>query len=191
MRKTTVIDLTGNRYGRWTVVNRAGTHYHPKRKTATWNVVCDCGIAKVLRGTELTKKTGASKSCGCLQREIAREMGRKQTGINHGNWKGGRLVVKGYVRLAKSLVKQRYPNAVLDEKKHCRGMYEHIAAMSHHLQRALFPGETVHHKDGNKENNDISNLELRVGNHGPGQNIADVVCWAENVLSRYAPEKLR
>ena len=32
--------------------------------------------------------------------------------------------------------------------------------MENHLKRKLFPSEFVHHKDGNKLNNDLSNLEL-------------------------------
>ena len=30
---------------------------------------------------------------------------------------------------------------------------------------------TVHHIDGNRKNNDPSNLELRYGNHGKGANV--------------------
>jgi len=49
-------------------------------------------------------------------------------------------------------------------------MLEHRYVMQQKLGRPLlpFPQETVHHKDGNRANNDPSNLELRVGNHGIG-----------------------
>lgn len=36
----------------------------------------------------------------------------------------------------------------------------HRVIMSKHLGRELSPDEVVHHKDGNKLNNDVSNLEL-------------------------------
>lgn len=39
-------------------------------------------------------------------------------------------------------------------------VYEHRYVMSKHLGRWLETDEVVHHKDKNKTNNDISNLEL-------------------------------
>jgi hypothetical protein len=51
-------------------------------------------------------------------------------------------------------------------------MLKHRYVMQQHLGRALEEYEQVHHKDGDKENNDISNLEIRVGVHGKGQTMA-------------------
>lgn len=45
---------------------------------------------------------------------------------------------------------------------------EHRLAMAQHLGRPLHRWETVHHVDGNRTNNDISNLQLVNGNHGTG-----------------------
>ena len=38
------------------------------------------------------------------------------------------------------------------------GVHRHV--MEQHLDRKLFPGEVVHHIDGNRSNNNISNLKL-------------------------------
>lgn len=63
----------------------------------------------------------------------------------------------------------------------------HRAVMAKHLGRPLLPGETVHHKDGVRTNNNLANLELMVSFHPPGQRPADLLPWAREVLRRYGP----
>ena len=47
--------------------------------------------------------------------------------------------------------------------------YQHVLAMEKKLGRKLKAGEEVNHRDGNKSNNDISNLQLVVrGKSRPG-----------------------
>jgi hypothetical protein len=59
-----VVDLLGQRFGRWTVKASAGTD---DRGDAMWNCSCDCGTEKEVRGFMLSG--GESKSCGCAQIE--------------------------------------------------------------------------------------------------------------------------
>ena len=61
-----VIDETGNCYGRWTVVKRAKNN---KGGAAVWLCRCECGTERNVTGLNL--RSGHSKSCGCLHREIA------------------------------------------------------------------------------------------------------------------------
>lgn len=62
--KSVLIDETGNRYGRLTVVSRAD---NTKRGLARWNCVCDCGNKTVVIGNNL--RNGNTTSCGCRHNE--------------------------------------------------------------------------------------------------------------------------
>ena len=61
-------DLTGQRFGRLIVVKRAE---NTKSGDARWMCKCDCGNETIVKAKNL--KSGGTKSCGCLQKEIARE----------------------------------------------------------------------------------------------------------------------
>ena len=56
-------DLTGQRFGRLTVIERYGRIGHQR----TWLCKCDCGKEKVIRGPVLMR--GDALSCGCYARE--------------------------------------------------------------------------------------------------------------------------
>lgn len=58
------IDLTGQRFGRLVVIERAA---NGKYGDAMWLCQCDCGNKKVVRGGDLRR--GSAISCTCLQRE--------------------------------------------------------------------------------------------------------------------------
>ncbi|MGI6068917.1 MAG: AP2 domain-containing protein [Blautia sp.] len=62
------IDLTGQRFGRWTVISRAKDYISPNGyKSTQFLCECDCGNRTIVRGCNL--RNGKSKSCGCLQPE--------------------------------------------------------------------------------------------------------------------------
>lgn len=63
------IDITGQTFGRWTVIGKSGEKYR------YWWCRCECGKVKQLHSGSL--KNGHSLSCGCYQKEIISEIGKK------------------------------------------------------------------------------------------------------------------
>lgn len=58
-----VVDITGQRFGRLVVIERAGS----KNGKAYWLCKCDCGKTVTVNGQTL--RSGGVKSCGCLRKE--------------------------------------------------------------------------------------------------------------------------
>ena len=61
------IDLTGQKFGRLTVIERAPNNDTFTQPATLWRCKCDCGNEVVVRSYDLRK--GRTKSCGCYQRE--------------------------------------------------------------------------------------------------------------------------
>lgn len=66
-------DLTGKQFGRWTVIKRVENNKHGGTQ---WLCKCQCGKKKIVLGSSLLM--GTSKSCGCLQRELAKKKSKNK-----------------------------------------------------------------------------------------------------------------
>lgn len=64
------MDLTGKRFGRLTVIERAENYISPngKYKQTRWLCRCDCGQYKIVHATSLRR--GLTRSCGCYNEEV-------------------------------------------------------------------------------------------------------------------------
>lgn len=75
------IDLTGQKFGKLTVIERVN---NDKSGKAVWRCECECGNAVKVLGKSL--RTGNTQSCGCIQRKKAKA---RLTELNKTNKKHG------------------------------------------------------------------------------------------------------
>jgi hypothetical protein len=67
---TRLIDLTGGKFGRLTVIERAEKNINE----AAWRCVCSCGNETIVRGHALRR--GQTQSCGC---KVGEHMKRRRS----------------------------------------------------------------------------------------------------------------
>jgi hypothetical protein len=116
----------------------------------------ECEICREMFRTKKShfdRRKTCGKECDAKRRKTLYVGERNPNFGNRGEkcyaWKGGRRIHQGYVEL----LMHEHP---MSNKDGC--VREHRLIMSDHLGRLLEPHEDVHHIDGNKLNNDITNL---------------------------------
>ncbi len=63
-----LLDITGERFCRWTVLRYSHSEVNGSGKTAHWTCRCDCGAERTVNGSNLRR--GLTTSCGCRNREV-------------------------------------------------------------------------------------------------------------------------
>jgi len=92
----------------------------------------------------------------------------------------GNIDTQGY----KTITKRNHPNR-MDGKGRIR---EHVFVMSEYLGRPLMKGESIHHKNGDRLDNRIENLELWNKAQPAGQRVEDKIKFYIKFLSSYGYE---
>lgn len=77
------LELTGKRFTRLTVLSVG--HFDEKQRKLNWLCQCECGVTSFVHTNSLT--SGNTKSCGCLDREVAsaRLVGMHGNQVRHGH----------------------------------------------------------------------------------------------------------
>lgn len=105
---------------------------------------------------------------------------KDQSGSKNNQWKGGRHITgEGYV----GILTNEFPTMVNKQGY----IPEHRFVMAQYMERPLYDWETVHHIDGNKQNNELENLQLRIGKHGKHEAYICMDCGS----TRIEPTKLK
>ncbi len=153
----------GDRFGNWTAIE-----YIEGRQDNVWRFLCDCGTKLLFTASEAVNgKRIMCRSCSI------KDNGRKRRSHNR-HMQQGYVYFTGY---------QDHPN--------CRSngtLFEHVMVMSESLGRPLFPHERVHHINGMRDDNDISNLELWSTSQPSGQRVKDKISWMIDFLTQYRYE---
>jgi hypothetical protein len=66
-----------------------------------------------------------------------------------------------------------------------RRKLQHTLTMEKFIGRELYKNESIHHKNGVRNDNRIENLELWTNNQPSGQRVEDKINWAVNFLNLY------
>lgn len=158
-------DLTGNKYGRWTVICRDD---NPGDRTTMWLCRCDCGNVKRVQGYNL--KNGISKSCGCYKAEASRQRNTKRNDFYIEDDKAYIYLrnidkycvcdaddwdkLQSYTWFASSYDNNAYPITHITKN----GKDELV--LMHHMIMGKHKGLVIDHIDRNKMNNCKKNLRI-------------------------------
>ena len=116
-----------------------------------------------------------------ISERCARARSSAKLGKQSCNWKGGRRVCSktGYVLV--------WSDDYSEEQKNKRNKYvfEHRLVMSKLIGRPLLRSEQVHHKNGDRSDNSINNLELWSTSQPSGQRVSDKLRWAREIIDLY------
>jgi hypothetical protein len=132
-----------------------------------------------MRNRKTKTKPCSSKGCDKPSRSLNYCRGHYQRFIKHGDTLADKPLEPQY----KPYVDSR---GYMVYKKNNKQIKVHREVMEQHLGRPLLSHEEVHHKNGNRQDNRIENLELWSTSQPRGQRIEDKIAWAKEILNTYS-----
>lgn len=179
------IDKTGMRFTRLVVIGES--QKRGSKGSIYWHCLCDCGNTKEVDGGNLSN--GKTTSCGCLAKELSSERAKRiftkpkvkclVDGCESDTSKGGKGLCGKHAQRMRRYGDVNYVTPEIVRRVSSRdaklknvsevkkttyrkmlGRHQHRVVAEQMIGRKLKPDEHVHHKDGNKQNNDPSNLEV-------------------------------
>jgi hypothetical protein len=210
LKRGNELKVLGNYHRKKEYINKDKTcSFNPCENEANARGLCATHNFQKIKGKPLTpvvKKEKSSKNKGrfCFYEGCEKEAAIREMCIAHySQAKRGRPLAPlhttyGRPRKSKTLKesnwiedKQGYvyrfaPADERNEKKiFGKKIAQHREVMEEHVGRALLPHETVHHKNGVRNDNRIENLELWSGFHPSGQRVVDKLAWAYEIIETY------
>lgn len=144
-------DLTGQKYGRLTVVSFIRFHRFkglPNQRHVIWKCRCDCGNEVEL--SSVAFKYGNTSSCGCLHKELLATRMRKH-GFKPGNGKPHPLYYRWYGMIQRCNQPKHHGYKWYLGKgiKVCK-RWRNFALFLKDMESTFKPGLTLHRKNNDK-----------------------------------------
>src|SRR5467141_3604437 len=80
------VDITNQKFGRLIALYMTDKGSTEPRRDQRWLFRCDCG--NEVEALKWSVRNGLTRSCGCLQRDVARRTGKQSA--SHGHTRGGK-----------------------------------------------------------------------------------------------------
>lgn len=202
MNKNITAEQVATHYARTGSLEQTASDLHMTRSrarrmlesTGAWNpprvdftAFKEAGVIELYKGGR--SQQSLARQFGCSQSSIWRflrdhdalKASRKRDyrGAKHHSWNGGITRDRhGYLKVA---VEEGHRFACMADKN--GRVMQHRLVMAEHLGRPLKRSETVHHKNGKRDDNRIDNLQLRQGKHGTGVVCRCADCGSTNIIT--------
>ena len=140
--------------------------------------VCQCGCGGLIQVKRHHRTAGLPRFLHHHASRVIQPM-RGRIGPASPHFKGGRRRDdNGYILIF-----------IGSEGGRTRYCSEHRLIMEQALGRKLRKGETVHHKNGRRDDNRLANLELWKSKHPGGQRVQDLLAFAVSVIRDHAGDR--